>query len=104
MNEFTTLAYLLSFPGMIAAVIMLTQFTKGMIDSLFTVKTKFVVFFYAFIFCVVAAMFQGDFTSPPAILSTLIVWFVNSVIIWFASMKAFEEVIQNKSNDPDEGV
>ena len=100
MDNFTTMAYLLSFPGMIAAVILLTQFTKKMFDGVFkNNKTKYIVYAYALILCVVAAMFHGKFITKADILETILVWMVNSVIVWFAAMKAFETVSKKNAND-----
>lgn len=96
MENFTTLAYLLSFPGMIAAVIMLTQWTKKMIDDIKPMPTKYVVYFYALSFCIVAGIFQGNISNVSAALETIIVWFVNSIIVWLAAMKAFETVLTKK--------
>ena len=96
MDGFTTLEYLISFPGMIATVILLTQFTKGMFDTMVSNNTKYIVFFYALMLCIVAAVFQGNFTTNSLILQTILVWLINSVIIWFAAMKTFELVVNKK--------
>ncbi len=92
MDNFTTMEYLLSFPGMIAAVIILTQFFKGMFDKITSHETKYVVYMFAAILCVTAAIFKGEFVTVKQIMSTSLVWLVNSVIVWFAAMKAFETV------------
>jgi len=96
-DDFTTIGYLLSFPGMIAAVIMLTQFTKKMWDNVGVNHTKFIVLGYSLVFCVLAAMLNGSFVSPSVIAQTVLVWTVNAVIIWFASMKAFETIAEPAS-------
>jgi hypothetical protein len=95
-GNFTTLAYLLSFPGMIAAVIMLTQFFKGMFDWLGENKTKYVVYGFSFILCFIAGCFQGKFGTGREILETCLIWTINSVIIWFSAMKAFELATSKK--------
>lgn len=91
-ENFTTLEYLLSFPGMIAAVIMLTQFTKGMFDKVVNHATKYVVYAWSFILCVVSVVVNGDLSSTESILTTILVWFINSIIVWFSAMKAFETI------------
>lgn len=92
MEDFTTLAYLLSYPGMIAAVVMLTQFMKKMFSSITGDRVKVVVYAWSAIFCVIAGAFQGKFTTGAEILETCLIWTVNSVIIWFAAMKAYETI------------
>ncbi len=92
MDNFTTMEYLLSFPGMIAAVIILTQFFKGMFDKITSHETKYVVYMFAATLCITAAIFKGEFVTVKQVMSTSLVWLVNSVIVWFAAMKAFETV------------
>lgn len=91
-EDFTTLAYMISFPGMILTVILLTQFTKTMFDNVLKVATKYLVFFYSAALCVVAAIVNGTFVGMPEVLGTILVWTVNSVIVWLAAMKAYETV------------
>jgi hypothetical protein len=113
MEDFTTLAYLLTFPGMIAAVILLTQFTKKMFDSLLPNQTKYVVYFFSLWLCIAAAAFNGTFVNVGSIFETVIVWFINSIIVWFAAMKTFElamgknkdaGTLQIDSSNPDKDV
>ena len=99
MEGFTTLTYLLSFPGMIAAVIMLTQFTKKMFDKLLDNQTKVIVYGYAAILSVVAGAFQGKFTTSAEIIETCLIWTINSIIVWFAAMKSFEMVDEKVSKN-----
>jgi len=99
MDGFTTLDYLLSFPGMIAAIILMTQWTKKMFDWLLDAQTKYVVYGYAAVFSIVAGAFQGKFTTSSEILETCLIWAFNSVIVWFASMKAFELVAEKVNSD-----
>ena len=92
MDNFTSFEYVMSFAGMIATVIMLTQFTKSIIDKIMENKTKYVVLGFATLLCVIAAVFFGDFTSFANVLKTVLVWIVNDVIVWMAAMKAFEVI------------
>ena len=111
MTEFTTLQYLISFPGMIAAVILLTQFTKRMFDKLGASNTKYVVYGYAIVFSIIAALVLGDFANTTKALETSLVWLVNSVIVWFTAMKTFEMVVKDvdgtikiDSRDPQKDI
>lgn len=98
MSEFTTIAYLLSYPGMIAAIVLLTQALKSLFGLTGREKIQWVVLGLAFIFCAIAAFFQGDFSSEAEIISTVLVWTVNTFIIWFAAMKSFEKIIGEKDD------
>ena len=111
MNEFTTLEYLISFPGMITAVVLLTQFTKNMFDKLGMSRTKYVVYGWSLLLCIVGAVFLGTFVDTTTGLQTALVWFVNSVVVWFSAMKAFETVIKDvdgairiDSSDPQKDI
>jgi len=111
MNEFATLAFILSFPGMILVVTILTQVTKNLVDRLFNFDTQYLVYFYSLMLCIVAALVNGDFTTINAGLETALVWFVNSAIIWLSAMKAFEKVIEKPdgtikvdSSDPEKDL
>lgn len=87
-TDFVTLAQLLAFPGMITAVMLLVQFTKQMADKWFPgSKTMYVVYFWAAVLCAVAAVTSGDWTAP---FETVFTAFVNSVVVWFTAMKAYE--------------
>ena len=87
-TDFVTLAQILTFPGMIMAVILLVQFTKKLGDKLFPGnKTMYIVYFWAFILCAVAAITQGDWNTP---FETVFTAFVNSVIVWMTAMKTYE--------------
>lgn len=92
MDNFTSFAYMMSFAGMIATVIMLTQFTKGLIDKLLQNKTRYLVLGFSTLLCVLAAIFFGDFSSATAVVQTVSVWIINDIIVWMAAMKSFEVV------------
>lgn len=98
MEGFTTLAYLLSFPGMIATVVLLTQFFKKMADKLKPNKTKYVVYAISAVLCLVAFIVLGNKETASDAVASLFVWAINSVIVWFASMKAFEEIQERAKN------
>ena len=87
-ENFVSIDYLISQPGMIAVVILLTQFTKRLADSLIpNNQTKYVAYVWTLLLTAVVASMIGDWMNP---VSTIVVWFINSVIVWFAAMKAFE--------------
>jgi hypothetical protein len=91
-KEFVTLEFVLSFTGMVIVVSLLTQFTKNLFDKLFKNQTKYVVYAWAFALSVFAAISTGSFLNAKEIFETCLIWFINSVLVWFTAMKAFEEV------------
>ena len=46
-EDFITVDILLTFPGMVIVVALVTQFTKKIIDKFFKNHTEYVVYFYA---------------------------------------------------------
>ena len=87
-TDFISLAQILTFPGMITTVMLLVQFTKKMFDkALPGVHTRYVVYMWSVLLCALAATILGDWVVP---LQTIVTWFINSVIVWFTAMKAYE--------------
>lgn len=91
-ENFITIDYILTFAGMITVVCLLTQFTKGLFDKIVSNKTKYIVYGYSFLLCLFAGAWQGKFSSAKEIVETCVIWLINSVIVWFSSMKAFETI------------
>ena len=91
-SNFVTAEYVFSFAGMIVIVGLLTQFTKSLFDKIISNRTKYVVYGYAFLLCALAAAWQGKFSTGREIVETCVIWLINSVIVWFAAMKAFETI------------
>ena len=90
LNDFVSIDYVLTFSGMVILVTMLTQFTKRLFDALIDNRTKWVVYVYSFLLCSFAGIWQGKFSTGREIAETCILWLINSVIVWFTSMKTFE--------------
>lgn len=98
LNDFISIDYLFTFAGMVAAVIFLTQFTKKLFDAIGNNRTKWIVYGFSVALCVFAAMWQGKFSTGREIVETCVTYLVNSVIVWFASMKAFETIKGDDGN------
>lgn len=96
MDNFVTMAYILSFAGMVVIVNLLTQFTKNLFDKIGANSTKFVVYGYSLFLCTIAAVWQGKFSTGREIVETCVIWLVNSVVVWFTAMKAYETVTGDK--------
>lgn len=100
MDNFVTLEFALTFAGMIIMVSLLTEATKKCFDKLVENKTKYVVLLWSFMLCVIAAIWQGDFSTLKIGAETCVIWFFNMVIIWLTAMKAYESLpAANKSNN-----
>lgn len=97
MDKFTSIDFITSFPGMILTVVLLTQVFKRLFDKVINHQTKFVVFGFSLGLCILAASIHGDFTSPEMIIQTVVVWLVNTMIIWSSAMKSFEVIAEPKS-------
>jgi hypothetical protein len=91
-NNFVTMDYLLTFAGMVVIVNLLTQFTKRLFDRIGNNRTKYVVATYSVILCMIAGAWQGKFSNARDIVETCVIWLINSVIVWFTAMKAYETI------------
>jgi len=94
-TDFVTMDYILTFAGMVVVVNILTQFTKKLFDKLIWNRTKWVVAGYSLLLGIIAAIWKGNFSSVPNVFETCVIWFINSVIVWFTAMKAYETVAED---------
>ena len=94
LNEFVSMDYMLTFVGMVFMVNMLTQFTKKMFDKMGSAHTKWVVLGYSVMYCIIGAAWLGKFTTGREIVETCVIWTINSVIVWFTAMKAYETIAE----------
>ena len=93
-TDFITMDYILTFAGMVVIVNMLTQFTKKLFDKLIWNRTKCVVAGYSLLLSIIAAIWKGNFSSAPNVFETCVIWLINSVLVWFTAMKAYETVAE----------
>ncbi|MCX7817541.1 MAG: hypothetical protein N2317_08570 [Syntrophales bacterium] len=91
-DQFVSMDYILTFAGMVVIVNMLTQFTKKMFDRIGNNRTKWVVAGFSLALCVVAGAWKGKFSNGREITETCVLWLINSIIVWFTAMKAYETV------------
>lgn len=96
LNNFVSIDYILTFAGMVVVVSMLTQFTKSLFDKIADNRTKWVVATYSVLLCIFAGLWQGKFSTGREIAETCVIWFINSIAVWFTAMKAFETVKGDK--------
>ena len=89
-ENFVDFGYVLSFAGMVIIVNMMTQFTKSLFDKIIQNRTKYVVYGWALLLCVLAAVFTGNWGTGHEVLQTVVTWMINSVVVWMTAMKAYE--------------
>ena len=90
MNEFIAFDYVMSYAGMVATVMLLTQVFKSVLDKFLHNKTKFLVLGLSVALCIFGAIYYGDFSSSLETAKTILVWLINAAMVWLASMKSYE--------------
>lgn len=86
MDNFITLDYMGTFVGMVAIVVLLTQFTKDLIDKyLSKIPTKYVVFVYALIVIFAYQLMTNTFDTKKVLLTIL-----NAILITMTAQGGYE--------------
>jgi hypothetical protein len=86
MDNFITLNYLGSFVGMVAVVVLLTQFTKDLVDKVAKwLPTKYVVFIYALIVIFGYQLMSNTFDNTKLLLTIL-----NAVLLTMTAQGGYE--------------
>ena len=97
MDNLITLDYLSTFGGMVAVVVLITEFTKDLIDKAFKgLPTKYVAFIYSLILIIGYQIMSGTFD-----ISKLLLTFINAILITMTAQGGYEWVfkpIEEKSN------
>lgn len=100
MNEFATLSYIISYPGIIFLVWILVQFAKNLFDRLKPEnKTRYVVLDAVIILVSIRTTFliaQLEVYNFESVATLIVEWLINIPLIWFAVMKAHEVIIEKK--------
>jgi len=97
-ENFVSIDFVLSFTGMVIIVSLLTQFTKKLFDKILNNRTKYVVYGWSVLLCAFAGALTGKFSNAREIIETCVIWLINSVIVWFTSMKAYEEIAEMRKD------
>jgi hypothetical protein len=98
-ENFVSLEFILSFAGMVILVSLLTQFTKRLFDKIVENHTKYLVYGWSFLLCLFAGVWLGKFSTSREIVETCVIWLINSVVVWFTAMKAYETVTGGGDNN-----
>ncbi|MCM0650511.1 hypothetical protein NBE98_19280 [Clostridium swellfunianum] len=86
MDKFVTLDYLGTFAGMVAAVVLITQFTKELIDKFAkNLPTKYVVFVYSLIILIAYQLMTNTFEF-----SRLLLTIINAILLTMTAQGGYE--------------
>lgn len=95
MNGFLTADSLKDFATLMGVVVILVQFFKGALDSLFSrvlktgIQTKYVTYLFSLALVLMKANLDGGIT-----LEALPILLINAVVLALAAMKGFEEFVE----------
>jgi hypothetical protein len=90
MNNFITLDYLSTFVGMVAVVVLITQFTKELIDKVAKwLPTKYAVFIYALIVIIGYQIMSNTFD-----ISKLLLTVINAMLLTMTAQGGYEWVFK----------
>ncbi|NLI74748.1 MAG: hypothetical protein GX369_08300, partial [Euryarchaeota archaeon] len=92
LNDFVTLEFLGTFAGMVVALGLIVQFTKGVVKANFTDQA---VRLYAFVWALVLVSLlyvqQGQFdTTGQSIWVVLVLVVINAIVVTLAAMGGYE--------------
>jgi hypothetical protein len=86
MDNFITLDYLSTFVGMVTVVVLITEFSKELIDKFAKgLPTKYVVFLYSLL-TIVGYQIMSDTFDPSKLLLT----FINAIILTMTAQGGYE--------------
>ena len=95
MNDFITLDYALSFPGMMVICWLMVTLAKNLVDEVFDNHTKWVVLVAAAVLVLAKTIVEfNGLISASKILVALLMWVINTSVVWFATLKAHELIIE----------
>jgi hypothetical protein len=86
MDNFITLQYMGSFVGMVAIVVLLTQFSKDLVDKVAKwLPTKYVVFIYALIVIFGYQLMSNTFDNTKVLLTV-----INAILLTMTAQGGYE--------------
>jgi len=95
MNDFVTLDFALSFPGMVILCWLAVTVFKNLVDKVFENQTKWVVLVVASVLVLAKTIIElNGIISASKILVALLMWVINTCVVWFATLKAHEMIVE----------
>jgi hypothetical protein len=90
LDNFVTLDYLGTFAGMVAVIVLITQFTKDLVDKISgKIATKYLVFTYSMIVLVAYQVMTGTFE-----LSKVLLTIINAMLLTMTAQGGYEWVFK----------
>lgn len=90
MDNFITLDYLSTFVGMVAVVVLITQFTKDLVDKVAKwLPTKYLVFIYSLIVLIGTQIMTNTFDA-----SKLFLTLINAMLLTMTAQGGYEWVFK----------
>ena len=89
MNEYISIEFLGSFIGMVAAVNLLVQFLKPLLDKVKKIHTRYLVWAIALIISGLYLWLTGPISRESIFLLLL-----NSIVLTLASMGSYESIVR----------
>jgi hypothetical protein len=90
MDNFITTDYLSTFVGMVAVVVLITQFTKDLVDKVAKwLPTKYLVFLYSLVVMIGYQVMTGTFKASQLLLTV-----INSILITMTAQGGYEWVFK----------
>lgn len=96
MDNFITLDYLSTFVGMVAVVVLITQFTKDLVDKVAKwLPTKYLVFMYALIVLIGYQVMANTFESSKILLTI-----INAILLTMTAQGGYEWIFKPIEQKP----
>lgn len=90
MDNFITVDYLSTFVGMVAVVVLITQFTKDLVDKVAKwLPTKYLVFIYSLIVLIATQLMTNTFD-----ISKLFLTLINAMLLTMTAQGGYEWVFK----------
>jgi hypothetical protein len=90
LDNFVTLDYLGTFAGMVAVIVLITQFTKELVDKISgNLSTKYLVFIYSMIVLTGYQVMTGTFE-----LSKVLLTIINAMLLTMTAQGGYEWIFK----------
>lgn len=102
-NNFITLAYIISYPGIAFLAWAITQFAKALVDKWKPEnKTRYLVLAIIVVLMTIRLIVfvnQLEVYTFMAFLTLIVEWLLNIPLIWLAVMKGHEQLVEKNTDN-----
>ena len=99
-QDFITLESLASFTTLIFILVLVTEFTKRLIDQVFKIKTDLLVFIYSLILINLLTFAENGFSED--IIITIVLNIINALVISYLTTSSYAKIIENNKENVEE--